>query len=146
MQNDTEQMDFLAIGDIVTDAFIRVNDAKIIPDPSDSTSLLAFRYGDKVPYEFVEEVRAVGNCANAAVAVARLGLKSALLAHVGKDTQGQACLDELTKNNVGTHYVFSHEGIPTTTTMYCGTMLTALSWSSIKYFRSSCPISLSRQK
>jgi sugar/nucleoside kinase (ribokinase family) len=113
MQNDTEQMDFLAIGDIVTDAFIRVNDAKIIPDPSDSTSLLAFRYGDKVPYEFVEEVRAVGNCANAAVAVARLGLKSALLAHVGKDTQGQACLDELTKNNVGTHYVFSHEGIPT---------------------------------
>lgn len=114
MQNDTDgQIDFLAIGDIVTDAFIRVNDAVVKTDTDGSNPMLCFRYGDKVPYESMEEVRAVGNCANAAVAAARLGLKSALLAHVGKDLQGQACLDELAKNNVNTHYVFSHEGIPT---------------------------------
>lgn len=114
MQNDSDaQIDFLAIGDIVTDAFIRVNDAKIITDPADSSSLLAFRYGDKVPFESVEEVRAVGNSSNAAVSAARLGLKSALLAHLGKDYNGQQCLEELKKNNVSTEFVFAHEGIPT---------------------------------
>jgi ribokinase len=108
-----EQIDFLAIGDIVTDAFIRVNDATVTTDADGSHPMLSFRYGDKVPYESVEEVKAVGNCANAAVAAARLGLKTALLAHVGKDLQGQACLDELQKNNVSTEFVYSHEGIPT---------------------------------
>ena len=82
-----EQIDFLAIGDIVTDAFIRVNDAVVKTDPDGSNPLLCFRYGDKVPYESMEEIKAVGNSANAAVAAARLGLKSALLAHVGKDAR-----------------------------------------------------------
>jgi sugar/nucleoside kinase (ribokinase family) len=35
---------------------------------------------------------AVGNSANAAVACARLGLKSALRAYVGRDANGKACL------------------------------------------------------
>ncbi|MDB5188426.1 MAG: hypothetical protein JWM92_24 [Candidatus Nomurabacteria bacterium] len=108
-----EQLDFLAIGDIVTDAFIRVNDAVVKTDADGSNPLLCFKYGDKVPYESMEEVKAVGNSANAAVAAARLGLKSALLAHVGNDLQGQACLDELKKNNVDTEYVFTNEGFST---------------------------------
>jgi ribokinase len=108
-----EQIDFLAIGDIVTDAFIRVNDATVTADADGSHPMLSFRYGEKVPFDSMEEVRAVGNSANAAVSAARLGLKSALLANVGKDIQGQSCLDELKKNNVSTEFVFSHEGIPT---------------------------------
>ncbi len=108
-----DQLDFLAIGDMVTDAFIKIDDAEIKTDANGAHPLLCFRYGEKIPFESVEEVRAVGNSANAAVAAARLGLKSALLSHVGKDLNGQGCIDELIKNNVGTHYVFSHEGIPT---------------------------------
>lgn len=108
-----EPLDFLAIGDIVTDAFIRVNDATVKTDTDGSNPLLCFRYGDKVPYESMEEVRAVGNSANAAVAAARLGLNSALLAHVGKDAQGEACLDELKRNRVDTTFVGVHDGIPT---------------------------------
>ncbi|MEO5645954.1 MAG: carbohydrate kinase family protein [Candidatus Paceibacterota bacterium] len=111
MQND--QIDFLAIGDIVTDAFIRVTDAEVKSDADGSNPKLCFRYGDKVPYESMEEVRAVGNSANAAVAAARLGLKSSLLAHVGNDVQGQYCLDELKKNNVATDLIGIHDGIPT---------------------------------
>lgn len=61
----------------------------------------------------MKEVRAVGNSANAAVAAARLGLHSSLLAHVGKDVQGEACLTELKKNNVDTTYVGMHDDIPT---------------------------------
>jgi sugar/nucleoside kinase (ribokinase family) len=114
MQNDTgAQIDFLAIGDVVTDCFIRVNDAKVTADADGSNPMLCLRYGDKVPYESAEEIKAVGNCANAAVAAARLGLKSALLAHVGKDAQGEACLEELKKNNVGTQYMVTNEGFAT---------------------------------
>jgi ribokinase len=108
-----EQLDFLAIGDIVTDAFIRVTDAKVTADADGSHPMLAFRYGDKVPYESMEEIKAVGNSANAAVAAARLGLKSSLIAHVGKDLQGQACLDELKKNNVDIEYIGIHSDFPT---------------------------------
>lgn len=107
-----EQIDFLAIGDMVTDAFIRINDAEVRTDP-DGSPKLCLRFGDKVPFESAEEVRAVGNSANAAVAAARLGLKSALIAHVGNDTHGAACIEELKLNNVGTDYVGVHDGIPT---------------------------------
>ncbi len=114
MQNEsTAPIDFLAIGDIVTDAFIRVNDAEVKTDSDGKNPMLCFRYGEKVPFESMEEVRAVGNSANAAVSAARLGLNSALVANLGKDINGDSCLAELRKNNVQTQYVFSHEGIPT---------------------------------
>jgi len=105
------QIDFLAIGDIVTDAFIRLNDAETITNHG--TLELCVRFGDKVPYESMQELRAVGNSANAAVAAARLGLKASLLAHVGKDLHGTEAIAELKKNNVDTQYMYSHEGIPT---------------------------------
>lgn len=107
------QYDFLAIGDIVTDAFIRLKDAEATCDLDSANCKLCVRFGDKVPYESVEEVRAVGNSANAAVAAARLGVSAALLAHVGTDYHGKEALEELKKNNVATEYVFSHDSIPT---------------------------------
>ncbi len=111
MQN--EHIDFLAIGDVVTDAFIRLKDAEVHCDIDEHNCKLCVRFGDKIPYESVEEVRAVGNSANAAVSAARLGLKSALMAHVGNDTHGHGCIEELQKNNVLTDYVGVHDGIPT---------------------------------
>ncbi len=107
------QIDFLAIGDIVTDAFIKLKDAEAHCDLDQTNCKLCVRFGDKVPYESVQEIRAVGNSANAAVAAARLGLKSSLLAHVGKDLHGTEAIEELKKNGVDTHYVYSHENIPT---------------------------------
>ncbi len=107
------QIDFLAIGDIVTDAFIRLSDAEIQDSLNHETKELCVRYGDKVPYDSVEEVRAVGNSANATVAAARLGVKSALIAHVGKDYHGEACIKELEIQGVNTHYVLAHEGFAT---------------------------------
>lgn len=107
------QIDFLAIGDIVTDAFIRIKDAQVNCNIDHHNCTLSLRFGDKVPYESVEEIRAVGNSANAAVSAARLGVSAALVAHVGKDTHGQNCIDELVKNNVSTTYVGVHEGMST---------------------------------
>jgi sugar/nucleoside kinase (ribokinase family) len=106
-------IDFLAIGDIVTDAFIRIKDARVACDIDDHNCTLNLRFGDKVPYESVEEVRAVGNSANAAVSAARLGVSAALMANVGNDHHGDNCLSELQKNSVSTEYVNVHEGMST---------------------------------
>ncbi|MBP6857699.1 MAG: carbohydrate kinase family protein [Candidatus Pacebacteria bacterium] len=111
MQN--EQIDFLAIGDIVTDAFIKIKDARVSCDVDDHNCRISLSFGDKVPYESVEEVRAVGNSSNAAISAARLGVKTALMANVGKDIHGDNCLSELQKNNVSTQYMGVHDGIPT---------------------------------
>lgn len=107
------QIDFLAIGDIVTDAFIRLKDAEATCDLDHENCKLCVRFGDKVPYESMTEIRAVGNSANAAVAAARLGVKSSLLTHLGKDLNGENCIAELKKNGVDTHYVYAHEGMKT---------------------------------
>ncbi len=109
----SNNLDFLAIGDIVTDAFIRINDAEVICDANGANCKLAVRFGDKVPYESVEEVRAVGNSANAAVAAARLGLSSGLITHVGKDLHGEEAIAELKKNNVDASYIGVHDNLPT---------------------------------
>ncbi|HRH31492.1 MAG TPA: PfkB family carbohydrate kinase [Candidatus Paceibacterota bacterium] len=108
-----QQIDILAIGDIVTDAFIKLKDASVHCKIDDSACELCMSFGDKVPYESVEEVRAVGNSANAAVCAARLGLHSALIAAVGNDTNGKNCLEALAKNGVETGYINISKEYPT---------------------------------
>lgn len=100
-----KDFDFISIGDITTDAFIRLSDAKVNCDASGQKKELALRFGDKVPYEFMEEVRAVGNSANAAVCAARLGLGSAMVTNVGDDHNGHECIATLRQNQVATDFV-----------------------------------------
>ncbi|HEY4489846.1 MAG TPA: carbohydrate kinase family protein [Candidatus Paceibacterota bacterium] len=102
--------DFIAIGDITTDAFIRLKDASVHCDIDKDNCEICMRFGDKIPYEFVEIVRAVGNASNASVAAARLGLNSALVAQIGNDDNGRECLEVLKNEKVGTDYVKVHEG------------------------------------
>jgi ribokinase len=104
-----KDFDFVSVGDIVTDAFIRLKEAKVADGPDGRKSELILRFGDKVPYEFMEEVKAVGNSANAAVAAARLGLKSAFVTDLGDDHQGHECKATLQKNNVATDFVKTHK-------------------------------------
>lgn len=108
-----KQIDFLAIGDIVTDAFIRLKDAAVHCKVDQEQCELCVRFGDKVPFEYVKVVKAVGNAANAAVAGARLGLRSALVANLGMDDNGKDCMKELLRNKVITTYVKSHKNKPT---------------------------------
>lgn len=108
-----KQIDFLAIGDLVTDAFIRLKDAEVHCDIDDHNCKLCVRFGEKIPFESAEEIRAVGNSANAAVSAARLGLSSALIAHVGNDAHGKGCIDELQKVGVDTSLIGVHDGLET---------------------------------
>lgn len=100
---------FIAIGDIVTDAFIRLKEASVTKDPK-GHEMLSMVFGDKLPYESVEVVQAVGNSSNAAVSAARLGLRSALVANIGDDQEGKDCLANLSKENVATDFIKSHLG------------------------------------
>ncbi|MDP2641802.1 MAG: carbohydrate kinase family protein [bacterium] len=102
--------DFIAIGDIVTDTFIRLKDASVNCDVSREHCTITMAFGDKIPYESVEVVRAVGNSPNAAVSAARLGLKSALVSDIGDDQNGKECLESLEKDGVATNLVSTHPG------------------------------------
>src|SRR3989344_7938940 len=101
--------DFVAIGDIVTDAFIKLQDASVHCDVNREHCTITMAFGDKRPYESVEEVPAVGNSSNAAVAAARLGLKSALVTHMGDDQNGRNCLESLKKEGVTIDFISVHE-------------------------------------
>lgn len=108
-----KNIDFLAIGDITTDAFIRLTDAEITCDNHKENCKLCVRYGDKVPYEFVDIIRAVGNSPNAAVSAARLGINSALVSNIGDDQNGKECVEALVKENINTDYIQTDKGLAT---------------------------------
>ncbi len=100
-----EKIDFLAVGDIVIDAFIKLSDAHVHCKIDTDACELCLRFGDKIPYESVNVLNAVGNSPNAAVSAARLGLKSALVTNIGDDTHGKECIETLANDKVNTNYV-----------------------------------------
>lgn len=99
------QFDVLCVGDIVTDAFIKLLDDKAVSYENEQGEWLAMPFGKKLPFDHVEILEAVGNAANAAVSFARLGVKSGLVANVGGDLQGRDMVTALHKNNVDSRFV-----------------------------------------
>jgi sugar/nucleoside kinase (ribokinase family) len=106
-------VDFLAIGDTVVDEFITLKDARVTCKINDEDCEISMRWGDKIPFEKAELIAGVGNAANAAVAAARLGLKTAFVANVGKDAYGKEIINVFKKEKIDTKYVKMHPGIPT---------------------------------
>ncbi|MBI5457088.1 carbohydrate kinase family protein [Candidatus Kaiserbacteria bacterium] len=100
--------DMVSFGDITTDAFIRLKDAHVNCKINNEDCEICMKFGTKIPFESVTEVLAVGNGPNAAVAVARLGLSSALVAHIGGDMNGESCLNALKERGVALEYVEKH--------------------------------------
>jgi ribokinase len=105
--------DFVAFGDITTDCFIRLKEARVNCDLNDENCMLCVRFGQKIPFESATEIRAVGNGPNAAVACARLGLSSAAATEMGDDENGRACLETLKNFGVATDLIGIHKGQPT---------------------------------
>lgn len=108
----TQQYDFIAIGDIVIDAFIELSqdDADVSIDMDTGRKTLHIPFGNKLPYKDVTVLHAVGNSPNASVAAHRLGLRSALVTNLGNDRNGKDCLNALRIEGVDTDYVRMHEG------------------------------------
>ncbi|MEK7150598.1 MAG: carbohydrate kinase family protein [Patescibacteria group bacterium] len=101
--------DFIAIGDVVTDAFIRLlpESAELQDGPEKK---LCFLFGEKVPFENSYVIPAVGNSANAAVAASRLGLSTAFVTNIGDDRAGDETIERLKTENIIADYVIKQKG------------------------------------
>ncbi len=108
----SDQYDFVAIGDLVVDAFIQLSkdDADVSVDLDTGRQTLRMPFGQKLPYEDVTVLNAVGNSPNAAVSAHRLGLRSTLVSSLGQDRNGKECLEALRTEGLNTEYVKLHEG------------------------------------
>lgn len=104
-----KNIDFLAIGDVVTDAFIELlpTEAEIEHDKA-RHPLLCMTYGTKIPFKEAVIVPGVGNAANAAVNFAKLRLNSALVSNIGDDIVGKDILKSLKSKSVSTEFVHVH--------------------------------------
>ncbi len=113
MEQENKKIDFLAIGDMVIDAFIKLKTAEVIGEPSTKDYKICMPFGEKIPFEDVYVINAVGNAANASVSAARLGLSTYFATNIGDDQNGRDCLATLEKNNVKTDYVKINSGMQT---------------------------------
>ncbi len=107
-----EELDFIAVGDTVTDAFIRIQQASVLQVKNANGGFdeeLCLINGAKIPYEFAKVLAGVGNAANAAVASSRLGLKTAFISDVGGDDWGKEILEALATNGIDTKFVRVHQ-------------------------------------
>ena len=104
-------IDLLAIGDITTDAFIRIEGGNEHCRLDNTNQELCMKLGDKVPFEYVKVIRAVGNSANVATAMSRFGIRSALMTQIGDDQNGKDCLKNLLGEKVDNRFIKIHEVI-----------------------------------
>ncbi len=104
--------DFVAIGDITIDVFIKLKDAAVHCKINNEDCELCVKFGQKIPFEEATEVRAVGNAGNAAVAARRVGLSSGLISRVGKDEHGNQCLETLRQQGVAEDFI-ERQDLPT---------------------------------
>jgi sugar/nucleoside kinase (ribokinase family) len=107
-----EQPYILTIGDIVTDAFIKLREdqAEVYTDDH-GQQRLSMEFGSKPPYDHVDIVDAVGNSANASVAFARLGLRTGLMGFLGDDKTADESLAYLKSENVDTSVMSISKGM-----------------------------------
>jgi ribokinase len=106
-----EPVDVLSVGDVVSDAFIKLSDDKAWTYVDENgTKVLAMEYGTKVPYQDSIIIEGVGNAANAAVSLTRLGLRCGFVTNVGEDKYGRGIIAALHANKVDTRWVTVNPG------------------------------------
>jgi ribokinase len=104
---------FVGIGDITTDDFIKLSDIRIDTESDkgdQGMDEICFRFGDKIEYADHTVVPAVGNAPNAAVSAHRLGLDAAVNTNFGDDIVGEGNKKQLEEEGISMEYVNIHEG------------------------------------
>ena len=104
------QLEVLSIGDVVTDAFIKLLDDRAVTYENEDGKWLAMPFGMKVPFDHAEVIEAVGNASNAAVSFAKLGIKSGLISNVGNDQFGRDIINSLHAKKVDNRFVHINPG------------------------------------
>lgn len=96
----------MTVGGATRDITFYTKEGKLVAQLKDPLrqKLLGFEYGAKIGIEKAYFTFG-GGAANTAVALARLGLKTAAIARVGKDEDGKAVVLNLAKNKIETRFV-----------------------------------------
>lgn len=108
-----KRFDFLTIGGATRDIMFNVGDGLAINAKDlKKRGLLAFKLGAKIA---VPEVHLTlgGGAANTAVALAKLGFKTATVLRVGRDDEGEAMLKKLYRQGVDTRFIQIDDQLPT---------------------------------
>ena len=105
-----KQIDVLNIGDIVTDAFIKLKDEYGRVEDTPEGKRLSLPFSVKIPFDHTEILEAVGNSANTAVNFSKLGLSSSFVTNVGDDQAGRDMVASLQRSGVDTRFVRVNAG------------------------------------
>lgn len=95
----------IAIGDTTQDIFLKMHEAGLQCDINQEHCKICFDFAEKIAVEQKTDIPAVGNAANHAIGVARLGLKSAIYTVVGDDDQGHKAVAVFRENGVDPRFV-----------------------------------------
>ncbi len=101
-------IDIIAIGDVTEDVFVQVGKISKVHKKGRNQHL-DFKFGTKLGIDKVDKLIG-GNAGNVAIGGSRLGLKTALYAEVGADTQGDLLYQSLKDNNVSCKYFMRKKG------------------------------------
>jgi ribokinase len=109
---ESNTIDFLAIGDVVNDDFIQLEEDKatVACDENGAECMLSMNFGDKLPYHERKLIYAVGNSPNGALGATRLGLDTALMTHVGDDELGGQTITAMNERGINTDFVTTEVG------------------------------------
>lgn len=100
-----DKLDVIAVGDIVTDAFIKLFDDQAHAYTNEHGKWLAMQFATKIPFDHAEVLEGVGNASNAAVAFSRLGLNAGFVTNVGDDKEGRDMIRALHREHIDTRFV-----------------------------------------
>ncbi len=98
--------DVIAIGDMGIDVFLKLNKEEAEIQHQKLPEKICFNFADKIPVETMTKTIA-GNACNVAVGIRRLGLKPALVTHIGKDEEAKMVARELSDEKIDTRYIKS---------------------------------------
>lgn len=99
-----DQYDLVSVGDATWDVFIVPSEAETYCEVNTEESMIAFKFGDKIPVKSVD-YSVGGNAANNAVGSRRLGLRVAPVLTLGDDTTSNQIVETFIKEGVDTSYV-----------------------------------------
>lgn len=104
------ELDVLVVGDVLSDAFIKLKDDQAWTTEGDNGRILSMPFGMKVPFDHADVVYGVGNSSNAAVSLTKLGHSAGLVANIGSDDGGRDVLKAYHDHGVDTRFVHVNHG------------------------------------